>query len=278
MKKVLALILLLCVCIGLCACANEESPETTEPTVPIETIDERPLLNDSDNGAKAQMNVGKGTTIHGVVTYIGTSSCTIRLIVPKNTLVYVEMPMEQLAKLNKNSFISIEGIVSAFNANGDGKYTIRGERILSYAEMDIWVKDHITKYYNMNCLFSGSLDSYYAARNEFDIELLYTYAELSGDLYKINDNTKLKEYLMGEWRCAFDKSPLGICEFKEFKGSGRYSLTGTYMGSISGSWSVKNGRLDMETTDIHMEDYSGTVYVLSDDIFIFEGILFARNK
>ena len=154
MKKVLTIILLLCVCVGLFACSNEKAPQTTEP---IEIIGERPLLNDSDNGAKAQMNIGKGTTIHGVVTYIGASSCTMRLIVPKNTLVYIEMPIEQLAKLNKNTFTSIEGIVSAFNANGDGKYTIRGERILSYEEMDTWVKDEITKFYNYKRAFYSNL-------------------------------------------------------------------------------------------------------------------------
>lgn len=276
MKRILALFLLLCVCIGLCACANEESPETTEPTVPIETIDERPLLNDSENGAKAQMNVGKGTTIHGVVTNIGTSSCIIRLIVPKYTSVYVEMPLDQLAKLSNNTFISIEGVVSAFNANGDGKYTIRGERILSYEEMDTWVKDHITKYYNFNCLFDKSNYAFIGALDEFDIGLLYTYAELSGDLYRINDNTKLKEYLVGDWHCGTDiKNVLSDCEFRD---AGGYYLDWGQGSSGSGKWTVENGRLDMDTQSIYIEDISGPVYVLSDDIFILEGILFARKK
>lgn len=276
MKRILALFLLLCVCIGLCACANEESPETTEPTVPIETIDERPLLNDSDNGAKAQMNVGKGTTIHGVVTYIGTSSCTIQLIVPKNTLVYVEMPMDQLAKLSKNTFISIEGIVSAFNANGDGKYTIRGEKILSYEEMDTWVKERITQQYNFNCLFDKSNYAFIGVLDEFDIGLLYTYAELSGDMFRIRDDTKMKEYLVGDWHCGTNiKNVLSDCKFGN---TGGYYLDWGQGSSGSGKWTVKNGRLDMDTTSIYIEDISGPVYVLSDDIFILEGILFARKK
>lgn len=275
MKKVLALILLLCVCVGLFACSNEKTSQATAPTEPIETIDERPLLIDSDNGAKAQMNVGKGTTVHGVVTNIGTSYCTIRLIVPKNASVYVEMPMEQLAKLNNNTFVSIEGVVSAFNANGNGKYTIRGEKILGIEEMDTWVKDHITKNYNVYCLFDSSNYAYYAVFHEYDIELLYAYAKLGGDLYRINNNTKLKEYLTGEWHNSLDASPLTSCEFGE---SGHFSLGGAKMGRIGGEWSVEDGRLYVETSHSYLQDFSGPVYVLSNDIFIYEGILFARKK
>lgn len=276
MKRIIALLVTLLLCISLFACASETSTQTAEPTEPIETIDERPLLNDSDNGARAQMNVGKSTTIHGVVTNIGTSSCMIRLILPKNTSVYVEMPIEQLAKLNNNTFISIEGIVSAFNANGNGKYTIRAEKILSIEEMDTWVKERITDQYNLNCLYDSSLNAYYGILDEFDIDLLYAYAELSGDMYRLNDNTKLAEYLLGNWHGGYDKkNHLAVCNFYE---SGYYSISGTTNGSISGDWSVKNGRLYMETESLYMQDISAPVYVLSNDIFIYEGILFARKK
>lgn len=273
MKRILAFILLLCVCIGLFACASEKTTETTEPTEPtepIETIYERTLLNDSDNGARAQMNVGKGTTIHGIVIDIGVSSCMIQLISPKDTSVYVEMPMEQLAKLNENTFISIEGIVSAFDANGDEKYTINAEKILDIEEMNFWVKDEITVFYNMNCLFSESSDvPYIATLDEFDIDLLYAYAELSGDTYRINDDTKLKEYLIGKWHSDFDWNKLHTnCRFGE---NGYYYLSGAYGQSEDGEWNVEKGKL-------HTEDHYGPVYVLSDDIFLYENKLYTRQK
>jgi len=275
MKKTITILLAICLCIAMCACTSEKSPDTTEhteSTAPIETIDERPLLNDTDNGARAQMNIGKGTTIHGVVTEIGTTSCMIRLILPKHTSVYVEMPVEQLAKLNNNTFISIEGIVSDFNANGDGKYTIRGEKILSIEEMDTWVKARIANQYNFNCEIGGdSLTAFFGICDDYDIDLLYTYAKLSGDMYRINSDTELEEYLIGNWHCDYDKeNPLMSCHFLEI---GSFSL----LWSQSGYWSVEDGELHMRTPS-SKEVLSGPVYVFSNDIFICDGILFAKDK
>lgn len=276
MKRILAFPLMLCVCFTLFACTSEKAIETTAPTEPIETIDERPLINDSENGAKAQMNVGKGTTLHGVVTSIGDSYCTFRLILPKHTLVYVEMPLEELAKLEKNTFISIEGIVSSFNAKGDGRYTIRGEKILPIEEMDTWVGERITDHYNVNCLFSASQYAFIGLLDEFDIELLSAYAELSGDMFRIRDDAKLKEYLIGEWHCGTDISHvLAYCEFYD---SGRYYQTWRQGSSGSGQWTVKNGKIDMDTHDLSLDDMSGPIYVISEDIFILEGVLFTRKK
>ena len=267
MKRILAFIMLLCLCIGLCACADEKSTETTDPTEPIETIDERPLLKDSDNGARAQMNIGKGTTIHGVITDIGTSSCTIQLILPKNTFVHVEMPTEQLAELNKNTFIAIEGVVTSFNANGDKKYTIRAKNILDIEEMDTWVKKRITDQYNFNCVLELSRYAYAGILDEFDIELLYVYAKLSGDLYRINDDDKLKEYLVGDWHSGIVDNHFVDCYLYE---SGRYSTYKVTTGYNSGEWEVRDG-LFIADGDAEI------VYVLSDNLFLYAGVLFARQ-
>jgi hypothetical protein len=282
MKKVVAVILTLCVLLSLCACsANQNAAETTEPTEPIETINERPLLNDSDNAARAQMNVGKGTIIHGIITDIGTSFCSVRLIFPKNALVYVEMPIEQLAELNANTFISIEGVVSAFDANGNGKYTIRAKQILDAEEMDAWIKQKITAFYNYN---GASSSTYSSILGEFDLELLSVYAEISGDMFRINDDAKLSEYLVGEWIYGIHPNYWFDSQYCNFRESGTYVTTYRNGPTKYRDWSVDNGCLTTPKETNYGGMYVGEVehsypvYVFGDDIFIYDSTLYIRDK
>ena len=128
MKKKLSLVLTLVFCFSLCDCGGnteeKASVDTTEATETaeqvVETISVNDLLSDTSNGAKAQLNVGKETTIYGRISSIGSDSCSVSLIQPKNTSVSVEMPIEQLAKLKVGQYVAIQGKVKSFGT----RYTI----------------------------------------------------------------------------------------------------------------------------------------------------------
>ena len=270
MKRILAVVMILCVLMSLCACGSKSADETTTATTePLETISERPLLLDSDNAAKAQLNVGKATTIHGVITDIGVSACTIKMIYPKNATVYVEMPIEQLAELSKSLFISVEGVVSSFNALGDNKYVITATQKLGSDEMDNWIKKTISGYYNYN---GGGSTVYNGLLNDFDVSLIYAYAEISGDVFKLTDDAQLKEYLIGEWVNGTSPNFWFINKYCTYNENGRYVTTYQNGPTEYGDWTVSNGRLTS------ISGYAMSVYVLCDGVFIHDDLLYVKTK
>lgn len=270
MKKTLSLLLVVVLCFSLCACGSKSADEaTTVTTEPLETIGERPLLVDSDNAAKAQLNVGKATTIHGVVTDIGVSACTIKMIYPQNATVYVEMPIEQLAELSKNLFVSIEGVVSSFNALGDNKYVITATQRLGSDEMDNWIKKTIAGYYNFN---GGGSSVYDGLLGDFDMSLINAYAKISGDVFKLTDDAQLKEYLIGEWVYGTSPDFWFIHKYCTYNENGRYITTYQNGPTDYGDWTVSDGTLKSIT------GYTMSVYVLCDGVFIHDDLLYVKTK
>ena len=124
-KKGIALLLLACVLLGLCACGNDNgnnNQSTQKDPIPVETIPLSDLFLDLDNGAKAQMNVGKATLVYGEVRNISSTSCTIDLFKPKDGCVSVEMSVEQLASSCFVSSSKIKKIFTKFVGCGAAEY------------------------------------------------------------------------------------------------------------------------------------------------------------
>jgi len=277
MKKALSLILALVMCLSLCACGGNN--ETKEP---IESVSSNELFNDTDNGAKAELNVGKGTTIYGKITNISSSSCAVALIYPKGSFVSLEMPIEQLAELNPNQFIAAEGIVTSYNSSNSQKYTITATSMLDLTEMDAYIKKTITDLHAFRVFieFSGDTNAgmiHGSLHDVANISLINEYVHSRDDVFMLTDDAKLREYLIGSW--VYSQSYGGLktesCEYKE---DGTYlwkyqsqSYTGkVYDKEQDGDWSVKNGDL----TSFRGEDTY--IYVLCDDVFLQMGQLHIR--
>lgn len=280
MKKTLSLILALTLCICFCACGDRISEEETEPTTPIETVSAEALFSDTDNGAKAQLNVGKMTMIYGQVWRIDSSSCTIRLIKPINRAVYVEMPIEVLASLNIDQFVVISGLVSAYNPSHVALYTITATELSDIELMDEYICSGIDMLCGLYDSNGADYVHYYIGKT-YDIDLLCDYVSSRGSEFKINDNAQLKNYLTGKW--VYSQAYIGgPDEFTcEYKSDGTYVWNyqtqsyGThkwYDQTQHGDWSVNEGVLES------FRGKNKTVYVLCNDVFIQQGDLHVRIK
>ena len=261
MKKALSLILALVLSMSLCACSgdNNESKE------PVETISIESLLNDTNNGAKAELNVGKGTTIYGKITNISSSDCTVALIYPKGSVVSLEMPIEQLAELKPNQFIAVDGIVASYNS----KYTITATTLLDLELMDSYIKEKIATTVSAREFidFSGDTNAgmlLASFQSQYNIDILEDYVFSRGKAFMITDDTQLEDYLIGNW-----------VYFQSFNGLNtltlEYKTDGTsvwHYGEIGDKheqhddWSVKNGKVDSIWRSPE------NVYVLNEDVFL----------
>lgn len=259
MKKYVAFILALVLCLPLCACAAVEDNE------PTETISMEELLSDMKNEAKAQLDVGKSVAIYGQIRKVYSDYCVVELIVPNDgyTATFnVAMELELLAKLESQQFIAVQGIVSESNSSG---YTITATKMLDWESMDSYIKEKA----NSNAY---SIDKVYDSLN---ISLVYNYIQTRGDIFMLKDDATLKEYLIGTWVVS------GYGETCEFREDGKYLWK--YIGTTSSgkqvdkeqesSWSVKDGDLQA------FRAYGNTnVYILCDDVFIQMGTVNVRKN
>ena len=278
MKKALSLLLALVVCLSLCACGEE-----AQPTEPIETVSINSMFSDTDNGAKAQLNVGKVTTVYGQVSAISSSACTVQLVYPKGASVSVEMPIEQLAEMEKNQFVAIEGMVASYNPSMSQKYTISATDVLALEEMDAYIRKTVTDVHAYRVLieYTGEANAamtHSALMSSLDVNLIDNYVHARGDAFKLTDDAEFKQYLVGKW--VYSISYGGIktesCEYnKDGTYLWKYQRQNSYTGKIydeqqKGTWSVNKGDL---TSFRGSDTY---VYVLCDDVFLQMGQLHVR--
>lgn len=284
MKRAISLFFAIMLCLSFCACGGTSKEPAEAPQAPVEKVSVNTLFSNSDNGAKAQLNVGKGTTVYGCVTSVGASACTVQLIYPKNASLCVEMPVEQLAELRNGQFIAVEGIVTAYNASAYGMYTISANKMLDLTVMDAYIRDTVdaicssrfmaesTGIQNATGLHSVFCDS-------VSTTLLDKYVHQRGDTFLMKDKEQFKAYLLGEWVYSFSYDTMKP-ESCEYKADGTYlwkyqkeSYTGkVYAQEQTGEWTVSGGDLKS------FRGQDTKVYVLCDDLFFQMGQVHIRVK
>lgn len=278
MKRAISLIMTIFLFLGFCACSGE-----AQPTEPLETVSLNDLFSDTDNGAKAQLNVGKAVTVYGRISSISSTSCIVMLAYPARATVSVEMPIERLAELEKNQFIAVEGVVTSFNSSNVQKYTISATTMLDLEAMDAYIKKTVTDVHAYRVLmeYSGEANAamtHSVLQQSINFSLVDDYVRARGDAFKLMDDTELSQYLIGKW--VYDTSYGGIktqsCEYKKdgtylWKYQSQNSYTGkVYDKEQTGKWSVQKGDL---TSFRGSDTY---VYVLCDDVFLQMGQLHIR--
>ncbi len=152
MKKALSLILVLALCVGLCACGGgNETPNTTEATAPqfdvANAITETPrhIFKEVEaNQAKAMQNTYLFEVVVGEITdkYFegGDNSATVgntTYLAANN--VRVCLPIEELAQLNKGETVAIVGkiteVIAGNIAYGNPTFIVFGEAQLYEGEI-----------------------------------------------------------------------------------------------------------------------------------------------
>ncbi len=268
MKKLIALIMALVMCLSLVACSGGQTEESTEPetTAPPETISMESLFASLDNGARAQLNVGKATVVYGKVISISSTYCSILAFFkdrfPNDSMMLqIEMTSEVLVGLYQGQFVAIPALISAYDDSND--FTLTATEIADIEMVDTYIRS----------LFNN-LD--YSKIHEIALE----YVESRGTEFMLTDDAELQQYLIGEW-----KQRNGDGEEMEFKANGEYlwkysekAVTGAFAGNWvqrtqRGDWSVSEGKLD--------SFIGGTpqiVYVLSEDFFMCQDSLYERQK
>ena len=131
MKKLIALVLTIIVCFSLASCSS---------AAPAEIVEIDTLLDALDNQAKAELNIGKATTMFVKVTKIASDHCVVaHLFNSKSSKVYIEK--EILAELDKDQYAAIYGVVESVENENDTsfRYVFRNGRIEDTALVDEYV-------------------------------------------------------------------------------------------------------------------------------------------
>lgn len=266
MRKALSLVLAFLLSVLMCACEEKTETDNTPTDALIETISEDALFLDTTNGAKCSLNVGKQVTVLGQVTTITSETCRIRLVCYPTHSVLIQMPVEKLAELYTGQFIAVVGVVESYSESGILGYTLSAKETMDTASMDAVFRERTSfKYDNERHTWAGAFEQ--------SIEILSEYMNAHTDLYVMDNNEELKEYLCGVWECGY------------YKIKGRDSFTWftiTYNKDGSAEYSKQNSyRGDWEVSDDGMlQSFFGskTVCVLFDDVFICDDYIFVRQN
>lgn len=263
MRRTLSLFLAIILCLVMCACGKK--PEDQEQ---LETVSVTTLFENLDNGARAQLNVGKGTTIYGKINIIASSCCSVQLIKPAGGFVMVEMPIEELAQLKPDEFIAIYGEVISYNFSNWGKYTIKALEKLDFAAMDAYIRSE----FETDLSKSANL-----IEENYRIDVLADYLEFRGAEFELQTDAELGSYLIGKWsRIPGDyKETIEFKSDKTYTWHFRYEDYGgkEYERDQNGDWSISDVELVCE-----IAGYSGEpVFVLTENAFVWSDRVHIRK-
>jgi hypothetical protein len=242
----------------MCACgnapeetSNDAEQSETEPS--IETISIGSLLDALDNQAKAELNIGKKTTMFVSIKNIYSDYCEVWHVIEKQTS-KVYMAKETLAKLRKGEFLAISAIVdnveyNRFNANLFS-YVFNDGEIQDITLFDDYVRKAI----------SYSSASYFVARHS---DFLVKYVSDRGTTFMMDD-IEISEFIVGAWHYDFsneDYIPLtSKCTFYSNGTVEWKSEDQTY----TNEWGVTDGQLKS-----FIGGGGGYVYKVTEDVFVF---------
>lgn len=274
MKKAISSILALAICLFLCACAAEKPLPSDSSTPlqsdPAEHISCDALFTDLENEARAQMRVGKETTVFGRITAVKVDHCVIELMKPKNQSIMVSLDTEALARFEIGSFTAITGIVAAFSPQSEYIWRIQGTRIEDRETMHSIFLEHLEK------LDLSNHPTYDGIHGTYRFDFLVSYLAFAKNEFIITDNAALKTYLTGTWIVRYYEDE-NLTRPKDYpvqlKDNGEFTVDFFPIHAMDFKWSVANGKLDaLFAPD---PEY---VYVLSDNVCIHaEKILIRQN-
>ena len=260
MKKQIAFLFVLMISFAFVACGDKNAEITEDVNREIISIND--LIDDLDNLARAEQNVGKATHLFGTVDSIGTETFTLNhFFIDKN----FSVPMDKaaLVELNKGDYIAIYAVVDKIDG---GNFKFKNCKAVGMELMDAYVVNMVSTtpapiLFNYN----GTIRDYVSYR---------------GDTFILTNNEEVASYVLGKWDCAtheewHDFEPLLISSV-EFCTNGDLYWRGKYKDSNSGgtihySWSVVGPGW------INYDKQNDTVYKLTENIMILDNYLHVRK-
>lgn len=282
MKKVIALGLVLILCFACVGCGGTAGDHAQSP----EQIGINTLLADLDNQAKAEMNIGKATTMFVKIETIFSDHCVVyHLMRGGSSDVYMET--EQLAQLEKGEFAALYGVVQSVATNEGGtsfRYVFKDGRPEDMALFDAYVAQ-------MNYGSSSGDNDYIFDREDF----LKSYASTRWEALSL-DGEEIKTFLLGTWERRIDQYFSSYND--SFTGTHTPEITfyadGTYVTQCynndtsrsdfifgeykqaDGTWVIEQNSLKLDGYIDSSLDLAHSVYKISENVFIWDGEIFIR--
>lgn len=281
MKKWISLGLAVILCLFCTACGNSG----VKVVQPPEEVEIDTLLSHLDNQAKAQLNVGKATTMFVTIETVYSDYCVVsHQFRSGRSDVYMET--ELLAQLDKGQYAALYGVVDSVTANGNSfRYVFKDGRVEDMALFDAYVAKK-----NYGSL-SGNND-YIFDREDF----LKNYVKTRGGALRLDGN-EIKAYLPGKWERRINQrfSYYGDDSFTgthtpeiTFYADGTYTsehfenntsradfMSGRYDEPVTGNWEIDGDFLKLHG---YMNASNGnSVHKISENVFIYDGEIFVRR-
>ena len=256
MKRLLSIILALCVCSSLCAC-NEKTQESTEilptETLPTETeaVFWHDLFDPDANIAAVQQYVGKEATVIGRITEINIDCCKMDTFYSSKKTATIYMDTSILAKLQVGQFQAITGVVTAAE---EDNYNITATEIGDEATQREIFETNITELFNF-WFWSPNPD-------EYNPYIACEYVRLYWDECKITSDSQLKTALEGTWK-AYDADD-GRIKSLYVKFTDYGEIYCKYNGKVDIKYRIQNGELEYCYDDYYKFYRSCPVYMINE--------------
>ena len=256
MKKIVALISILVMCLSFTACGSK-----TEVEIEPEMISVSNLLSDLDNLARAEQNVGKATHLFGTIDSIGTEAFTLKHIFIGKSF-SIPMSSAVLAQLNKGDYIAIYAVVDEIN---NGNFKFKNCKQVEMELMDEYVVNAVSTYSTEVLIktHSGAIEDYVVSR---------------GDTFKMTNDDEIASYILGKWYWPYHMGFSGtyISDLEYFAdGECIWSTWDSYFNEWDNaycSWSVKDGIFD------GCSSKKTAVYKITENAMVTSGNLYIRAK
>ena len=268
--------------ISICACnCKETSTGQSDDVTPVEIVDIDTLYDALGNQARAELNIGKKTTMFVSVDAIYSDFCKVKDVLKavlydgKDYYADVYLPKETLIGLEKGTYITITGIVDSVGelySFGYG-YTFKDAYIDDMALFDEHVRQEFSTFDSNEVVFDNS------------VFLIY-YVKKRPDAFILTEE-KIKDYLMGEWEfertaqhyyngaLAYTSTHTAEITF-ELDGKYKYQST-SYPGvkNTIGEWYIADNEVYIKLFD-YIGNVTCPVYKVTENIFIYKDKVFAK--
>ena len=194
MKKTIATLLAICLCLGLCACGKQqqENASQLEETPPLEKVSADVLFDAEANVAAVQMHIGKETTIIGKISKIDVNCCTIQVVNSLVKTVTVEMETQDLATMHVDEIHVITGVVSSADEYG---YTLTSASLADQQTKEEYIATFVE-----DIVSKGNVaENFKKLRTDI---LLESITNNTGN-YSIGTELEAKEYISGKWNAWY---------------------------------------------------------------------------